>query len=106
MAKASSAAVSIHEAYLRADGVVEKGNRISRTQAIALRRAGKDVVVCGTDGEKNRFTAQGIETEANGKAKHCPPHSNAGDHALYHFQPDPRPPEGHTFYEKFSRRSQ
>jgi hypothetical protein len=55
----------------------------------------------------NRTVAQAIERNANGTAKRCPPHRNAGPFALPHFQPDPRPPDndGHTFYETPNRKA-
>ena len=46
---------------------------------------------------RGEIVAQG--SYANGNPKRCPPHPNAGVHALPHYQPDPRPPDGHTFYE-------
>jgi hypothetical protein len=82
-----------------ANGAVVKGNQITQPQAEVLRRAGQDVVVCGTNLAANRQLAFTIERNANGNAKRCPPHKNAGPLALPHYQPDPRGVAGHTFYE-------
>jgi len=90
---------TIYEATLGATGAVVKGQTISQAQAEARRKAGQDVVVCGPNLAANRRLAGSIERNANGSAKRCPPHANAGVHALPHYQPDPRPPTGHTFYE-------
>jgi len=95
----------IHEATLRANGAVTKGAVITQAQAEARRKAGQDVVVCGKDLAANRHLAGQIEQAANGTAKRCPPHPNAGAHALPHYQPDPRPPSGHTFYETPNRKA-
>jgi hypothetical protein len=89
----------VYEATLGFQGSVIRGNPISQVQAVLLRAKGRDVVVCGSDLAANRRLALTIEMNANGSAKRCPPHPNAGPNALPHFQPDPRPPDGHTFYE-------
>ena len=96
---------SIHEATLGANGSVKKGIAVTQFQAEALRKAGKDVVVCSSDLAANRALAQSIEMSANGKYKCCPPHASAGAHALPHFQPVARPPAGHTFYETPNRKA-
>ena len=54
---------------------------------------------------QGQTVADYIKRNANGTAKRCPPHLNEGPYALPHFQPDPRPPEGHTFYETSNRRA-
>ena len=95
----------IHEASLGALGSVVRGKQITLAEAQALRASGQDVVVCGTDLAANRSVARTIELNATGSAKRCPPHPNAGPLALPHFQPDPRPPDGHTFYETPHRRT-
>lgn len=87
------------------NGAVDKGIRLTHTQAEARRRSGQDVVVCGADLSANRLLAGLIERNANGKTKRCPPHINAGPRALPHYQPDPRPPDGHTFYETPNRKA-
>jgi hypothetical protein len=86
-----------------AGAVVRVQPPILQPQAEALRRQGREVVVCGPNLAANRALAQAIEHDANGSYKRCPPHPNAGPHALPHYQPDPRPPAGHTFYETLNR---
>jgi hypothetical protein len=98
-------APEIREATLGANGAVHKGAIITKAQAEARRSAGLDVVVCGPDLSSNRQLAQQIELNANGPYKRCPPHANAGAHALPHCQPDPRGPHGHTFYETPHRKA-
>jgi hypothetical protein len=94
---------TIHEAILLAGGGVKKGRVITRAQAEALRQQGGDVVVCGPQHPANMALARDIEQSANGHWKRCGPHSNAGPNSLPHYQPDPRPPFGHTFYETAHR---
>jgi hypothetical protein len=97
-------ALTIYQATLGPAGaVVRVQPAIVQAQAEALRRNGGEVVVCGPNRDANRALAQAIEHNANGHWKRCPPHRNAGPHALPHFQPDPRPPAGHTFYETPNR---
>jgi hypothetical protein len=102
---APAAVPQIFEAVLGANGAVKKGKLISQAQAKVRRKAGHDVVVCGGELKENRRTAFLIESKANGAVKRCPPHPNAGPQSLPHFQPDSRPPEGHTFYETPDRKA-
>jgi hypothetical protein len=95
----------IFEAVRLSTGGVKKGAPLSQSQAQARRKAGHDVVVCGADLKGNRRLAGVIERGANGNAKRCPPHPSAGPKALPHYQPDPRPPGGHTFYETPNRKA-
>src|SRR5438105_1353253 len=95
----------IFEASLGAQGAVIKGKALNQNQAVVNRKAGLDVVVCGPNLSANRQLAGLIERTANGKSKRCPPHENAGPLALPHHQPDPRPPDGHTFYETPNRKT-
>ena len=95
----------IHKAILNRNGSVKKGEFITQAQAITERQNGNEVVVCGPILRKNRDLAQIIEKSANGTWKRCPPHANAGWNALPHYQPDPRPPSGHTFYETDNRKA-
>jgi hypothetical protein len=90
----------IHEATLASghSGAVYKGLEIDLTTAVNRREAGLDVVVCGGDVDANRQVAQMIEA-AVGPYKRQNAHDEAGPHALPHFQPSKRPPEGHSFYE-------
>jgi hypothetical protein len=102
---ASAAAPRIFEATLGANGSVRKGAEVDETAAVSLRKSGLDVVVCGDDVGANRRLAGKIEQAASGSYKRCPPHASAGKHALPHCQPDPRPPDGHTFYETDKRKA-
>jgi len=95
----------LYEAMCGPGGSVQKGAPLTRAQAEAMRQADQDVVVCGPDHRANRRLAAVIEQNANGTAKRCPPHKNAGPRALPHYQPDPRPPAGHTFYETEHRQA-
>jgi hypothetical protein len=95
----------IFEATLGFDGSVTKGKAITQAEAETRRKAGDDVVVCGPDLRANRSLAFTIEHNANGKVKLCPPHASAGNLSLPHCQPDPRPPDGHTFYETPKRKA-
>lgn len=95
----------VFEASLGGNGSVIKGSAITQADANARRNAGRDVVVCGPDIRLNRSVAGAIEQAANGKVKRCPPHASSGPNALPHYQPDPRPPAGHTFYETPNRKA-
>ncbi len=95
----------IFKAVFGTGGDVIRGSEITEAEAIVERKAGRDVVVCGTDLPGNRDLAEHIESTANGNCKGCPPHAAMGPGALPHFQPDPRPPEGHSFYETTTRKS-
>jgi hypothetical protein len=95
----------IYKAMLGTGGDVVRGIEITEALAIAERQAGRDVVVCGSILGDNRSAARKIETAANGICKACPPHQAMGPGALPHFQPDPRPPDGHCFYETAQRKA-
>ena len=73
-------APKIHEAVAPSGscGEVIKGSEISKAQAIALRQAGRDIVVCGDDTKANRALAERIEQAAVGPFKVEKPHKNAG----------------------------
>jgi hypothetical protein len=95
----------IYEATLESNGSVKRGNAITQAEAEILRASGSDVVVRGPNLTANRCLARTIEMNANGSAKRCPPHPSAGPNALPHYQPDPRPPAGHSFYETPHRKT-
>src|SRR5438477_264861 len=90
----------IHEATLEPgpSGFVLRGVEITLDEAITRRKTGRDVVVCGSETKANSRLAREIEA-AVGPYKQEPPHKDSGPHALPHFQPNPRPLAGHTFYE-------
>lgn len=97
---------SIHEAELASgpSGAVEYGAEIDFASAVARRRAGGNVVVRADDVDANRRLAAQIES-AIGPCRRGDPHSSAGPHALPHYQPQSRPPDGHTFYETARRKA-
>jgi hypothetical protein len=101
--QAPAPAPTIHEATLLSGGGVKKGKAITQAAAESLRKQGVDVVVCGSDHGANMSVAREIEKSANGTFKRCPPHASAGPDSLPHYQPDPRGPAGHTFYETAKR---
>jgi hypothetical protein len=96
----AAAPPTIHEATRAPgpSGAVLKGAEIDLVTAIARRQAGLDIVVCGDGRKANKAVARQIEA-AVGPYKEEKPHDDAGPHAPPHFQPDPRPPDGHSFYE-------
>ncbi len=85
-------------AILGPPGTVFKLAEIDEARAVARRRSGLDVVVCGPNVRENHDLARKIESAVGPCIRHKP-HSNLGSGALPHFQPVDRPPEGHTFYE-------
>jgi hypothetical protein len=97
---------TVHEAERAsgASGAVLRGAEIDFTAAVARRRAGKDVVVCGDDIDANRKQAKAIES-AVGPCQRADPHRRAGPLALPHYEPDPKVLAGHTFYETPRRKS-
>jgi len=97
---------TIHEAELASgrSGGVEYGGEIDVAAAVARRQAGGNVVVRGENVQANRRIAEQIET-AVGPCKRSEPHRLAGPHTLPHYQPHPRPPAGHTFYETPRRKA-
>jgi hypothetical protein len=97
---------TIHEAELESgpSGRVLRGRELVVDEAVARRRAGQNVVVCGIDVDANRRQAYAIEL-AVGPCKRGAPHDLAGPHALPHYQPTSRPPDGHAFYETERRKS-
>ena len=97
---------TIHEADLGSGptGEVVRGAAIDFDAAVARRRAGDNVIVCGDDTDANRDLARSIES-AVGPCQRSDPHKKAGPRVLPHFQPDPRPPRGHTFCETVKRKA-
>lgn len=109
MAKAAKASVKaatsgVFEASLGVNGAVVRGNKLKVTEAIEHRTKGYNVVVCGSN---SGARAQAIEKSAYGNVVNHGPNPNAGAHALWHYQPDPRgTTQGHTFYESPGRSAQ
>ena len=79
-------------------GRVIRGAEITEREAVLERLAGHDIVVCGGGFKANRALAHKIESQV-GLCKEEPAHTDIRPYALPHFQPDPRPPEGHAFFE-------
>ena len=99
-------APTLHEAELESGpwGRVLRGAEIDFAIAVARRRAGQNVVVCGNEVDANRRQAFAVESTV-GACKRGGPHDLAGPNALPHYQPNPRPPDGHTFYETARRKA-
>lgn len=101
---------TIHEAELESgpSGRVLRGAASDFGAAVARRRAGRNVVVCGEDQDQNRRLAGRIEA-AVGPSQRADPHiRHAGPHALPHYQQTrrtPPGPAGHTFYETARRKA-
>jgi hypothetical protein len=101
---------TIHEAELESGpaGRVLRGSEIGFDTAVARRRAGRNVVVCGDDRGANQRTAGRIEA-ACGPCVRADPHiRHAGPFALPHYQQtrrSPPGPAGHTFYETEKRKA-
>jgi hypothetical protein len=95
----------IYKAILGAGGDVIRGAQITEAEAATERQAGRDVVVCGQILLDNYSLAAKIERAANGGCRACPPHYMMGPGAMFHFHADPRPPDGHCFYETVKRKS-
>jgi hypothetical protein len=94
---AATPSLTIHEAT-RVVGGVRRGALLTFTQAVARRRAGLDIVVCGDNPFANCKEAQQIETTV-GPCYHDGPHAAGGLQALPHWQQRSGIPEGHSFYE-------
>lgn len=96
----AAAPSKIHIATLSsAVGAVQKGAEITEADAVARRKVGLDIVVCGANKNENQRIAAKIERTANGDTVRDPPHKSAGSRALPHFHPKARIPLGHSFYE-------
>jgi hypothetical protein len=101
MTPSPATGTTIHEAFPTTDttGAVRRGNSLTQAEAIAHRRSGGDVVVCGADTRSNCNEACVIES-AVGPCYHDGPHRLiAGPLALPHWQQRTPPPAGHSFYE-------
>ena len=107
MAPSQSAAPTVHEAELAsgASGAVVRGVEIDFDAAVARRRSGRNVVVCGDDLDANRGLAQRIEAAVGPCVRSVPHQRYAGPRALPHFQQRDPDHRGHTFYETSNRRA-
>jgi hypothetical protein len=86
-------------------GAVLRGAQLDAAAAVARRRAGLDVVVCGPDGDANRRLAYQIESAVGPPTRPQAPHTRAGPMALPHLHQLSRVPDGHTFYETNRRKA-
>jgi hypothetical protein len=78
---------------------VVRGAAIDLAAAVARRREGKNVVVCGDDLKANRRQAEQVEAAVGPYVRSAPHKRGAGPRALPHFQQQDENHEGHTFYE-------
>src|SRR5437016_1317649 len=81
-------APTIHEAELEpgTSGRVLRGPAIDVDTAVARRRAGQNVVVCGEDQDANRRLANRLESTVGPSQRGDPHIRHAGPHALPHYQ--------------------
>jgi hypothetical protein len=86
-------------------GAVERLSQLDFDGAVARRKAGNDIVVCGDDPDANRRLAFQIENNVGQPSKPQFPHKRAGPLSLPHFHQLTRNPDGHTFYETDKRKS-
>src|SRR5262245_32078128 len=109
MSSAAASAVSdIYAASRATDGsdAVDRGVKLTEAEAVARRKAGGDVVVCGPDTFQNVALARKIEeaaTPAGGTCIYHGPHG--GPLSLPHWQQEFPPPEGHCFHETNRRQA-
>jgi hypothetical protein len=95
----------VYKATRGSQGKVIRGIEITEAVAVAEYAGGNDVVVCGDETRANRSFARRIASTV-GPCRMAVPHTKtAGPYALPHFQPDPRPPLGHVFYETEHRKA-
>jgi hypothetical protein len=92
---------SIYEARTANDGTgaVLRGAPLTPAQAIARRKSGGDIVVCGPNPFDNSRDARAIEAAVGPERFHAPHRDVAGPLALPHWQQRNPPPEGHSFFE-------
>ncbi len=98
----------IHEAELASgpSGGVLYGKQLSKTEAIARRKSGEDIVVRGADSKANKALAREMEAAVGPPSRPQFPHTRtAGPRALPHFHQQARVPKGHSFYETDKRKA-
>jgi hypothetical protein len=95
----------LYEANQGPDGKVVRGTMIAEAEAVARRKSGLDIVVCGDDTVVNCQVARAIEDQVGPNYIDGPHLKRAGPHALPHWQQRQPPPEGHSFYETHVRKS-
>src|SRR4051794_34179393 len=102
---AAAPAPTVHRARRGSLGRVIRGAEITEAEAVADYAAGNDVVVCGENTAANRALAQAIANAVGPNRRGVPHTKTAGTYALPHFQTDPRPPDGHVFYETANKKA-
>lgn len=97
----------IHKAELASGptGAVIKGAEIDQSTAVACRRAGENIVVCGSSLRANRDLARAIEGAIGPYERQEPHDKPAGPLALPHFQQISPSAKGHSFYETENRKA-
>src|SRR5262245_33648822 len=91
----------IFEATCATDGsdAVDRGKQLTRAEAEARRRAGLDIVVCGSNEGANWQLAREIETAISPTGQKPKPHGpHLGSPSLPHWQQRGKIPPGHSFY--------
>ncbi len=98
---------TIHEAECASgpSGLVEKGVELDFDLAVARRKVGEDIVVCGNDEDANRILAGEIEAAVGPRTRPQPPERKAGPRASPHYHQKSRNPKGHSFYETEKRKA-
>src|SRR5690349_18431259 len=102
----ASALPTICEATRAMDGsdAVIRGAELTQAQAIARRKAGGDIVVCGLDTPQNDRLAHDIEAAAAGGNPILYHGPHGGPESLPHWQQKLPPPLGHSFHETHVRK--
>jgi len=106
-AQPSSPQPTIHEAELAsgASGAVIREAQIDFDTAVARRRTGENVVVCGDDVKTNSRLAERIEAVVGPWIRDVPHRRSAGPWALPHYKQQDPNCLGHTFYETPNRKA-
>lgn len=97
---------AIYEATRAKNGAVLRGMELTQAEAVARRKAGGDIVVCGADTPQNVQLARVIEAATAG-AKRIMYQGPHGPPPLWlpHWQQQTPPPEGHSFHETHVRKA-
>lgn len=104
---AEPALPTVYEANCATDGsdAVLRGAELTQTEAIARRKAGDDIVVCGSDTPQNDRLAHDIEAAAAGGKPIVYHGPHGGPLSLPHWQQKVPPPRGHSFHETHVRKA-
>src|SRR5438105_2150974 len=105
---ASAGVCEIYAATCAKDGsdAVDRGVRLTEAEAVARRKTGGDIVVCGPDTIRNDALARKIEAAATPPGGVCIYHGpHGGLLSLPHWQQAVAPPAGHSFHETNRRQA-